>query len=524
VTLALTPAAVSAAGGPAGRLSRTSSIVLGLLAAAAVAAIAAGRIEIGFAVFALAAGAALIARPTVCPAVAGALLFANVTGVASSVHGAPGIVSGVLPALLALPVLQRLSHRNPTVVTTPTVVAVLVHFAAYGLTVLTARDVRLAFGEYAAEVVEGLFLFLLLVNALATWRQLRWMLGALVAAAAFLGILSVIQYATETYSQDYGGFAQVSGTRLEQFERGRDVQPRIAGPLGSENRYAQQMEVALAVAIGLAFASRGLRRAAALVAALLSLAAIVLTLSRGAVVGLGVALVALLVVRAVPLRLLIVAGVAAVAAVFLVPGYGERVESSSAGFDVLANEQSTAEADRAIESRLTQNLAALHMFDDSPFVGVGPGGYNKLYVQYAQRVGFYVHVGATREPHSLYLGMLAEQGVVGTGTFLAVVGVVLFRLNRLRITARSHRRDDIAAVVAGVFGGIAAYLGAGIFLHLAYARYWWFFVALAELANILGRRELHQLELEPALDSPSTSATIARTARPEASHENHRDT
>lgn len=509
------------------RRTRPSGIALGIIATVLVGAAAAVRLELALVAVAAVAAVLLVARPAACPAVVGALLFGNVTAVAVSVHGAPGIVAGVLPALLAVPVLQRLLSRGATAATTPTVVAVLVHFAAYGLTVLTARDVPEAFGEYTAELVEGLVLFVLLVNAVTSWRQLRWLLGTVVVVAAFLGVLSVIQYTTDTYRNDYGGFAQVSGTRLEEFERGHDVQPRIAGPLGSENRYAQFMEVAVGIAVGLAFASHGLRRALGLLAAAVALAAVVLTLSRGAAVGMGVVLVALLVVRAISARLVASVVVAATAAVLLVPGYGDRIESSAAGLDVLANDSSTAEADRAIESRLTQNLAALDMFDESPIFGVGPGGYNVLYADYAERVGFYVHVGATREPHSLYLGLLAEQGVVGTFTFLAAVGILLVRLARLLREAERLRRDDVAAVATGVLGGMAAYLGAGIFLHLAYARYWWFFVALAELTNILGRHELRQ-ELPPRVApvpaAASASATAPRTASPADPHENQRDT
>ena len=57
-----------------------------------------------------------------------------------------------------------------------------------------------------------------------------------------MGGVSVHQQLTKNFADDYGGFAQVTGRGfLVETQRGEVRQPRLCGPIGEQNRYAQIM-------------------------------------------------------------------------------------------------------------------------------------------------------------------------------------------------------------------------------------------------------------------------------------------
>jgi O-antigen ligase len=81
---------------------------------------------------------------------------------------------------------------------------------------------------------------------------------------------------------------------------------------------------------------------------------------------------------------------------------------------------------------------AFRIFKDYPVIGVGPGLYN-TYMQQEKFgfdfVTFSFHIGGG-DPHSTYLGYLAETGVLGAVLIIAFFIVMLWRLNIL-----AHNED-----------------------------------------------------------------------------------
>ena len=75
----------------------------------------------------------------------------------------------------------------------------------------------------------------------------------------------------------------------------------------------------------------------------------------------------------------------------------------------------------------------------------------------------------------------AETGVVGLVLFLAITGIVLRRLWIVR-SRWSTTRPEYADLATGIGLGLMAYLGTGVFLSLAFQRYFWLLVALAGVA------------------------------------------
>jgi O-antigen ligase len=109
------------------------------------------------------------------------------------------------------------------------------------------------------------------------------------------------------------------------------------------------------------------------------------------------------------------------------------------------------------ENRLRLWQTALRMAWAHPLLGVGTGRYAFFFREYAGGLaeGFGPFWGTA---HSLYLHLLAEQGILGLGSFLALFGSVwLGTWRRLGASSGLH-----AAVLCGLLAALAAWLAYGV--------------------------------------------------------------
>jgi O-antigen ligase len=155
------------------------------------------------------------------------------------------------------------------------------------------------------------------------------------------------------------------------------------------------------------------------------------------------------------------------------------------GVASLASED-TSGADSSLQSRLTENLAALLVFVDHPIVGVGPGLFRAYYGEYAELVGVRVHT-TERQAHNLYLGLAAETGLLGLASFLTIVTVTLRGLGRAR-RRLIDTNPGLAYILTGFLLAISSYLVTGIFLHFAFIRFFWIMLGLASAAVYIANR------------------------------------
>lgn len=406
------------------------------------------------------------------------LLYANVPVVAVNFQGVPSVVATGGPLLLlGIPFMSYLVFRRAEPVVTPT----LVWMVAY-LAVQLASAAMSVTPDAAADVVavyfsEGLVLYILLTNAVRDWQTLRAAVITLLVVGALMGGLSLYQEVTGTYSNQYWGFAQTA--ERDQVEQlAPDARPRLAGPLGESNRYAQVMHVILPLAL-FAFLLAKTRRGRVLAAlgAVLILAGMLLTFSRGAGVASIVLIAIAIALRYVRLRDAALVAAALVAAVLVVaPSYVERIESLE-GIGGLVSEDGGS-TDGAILGRATSNLAALNVFVDYPLVGVGPGQYASVYSQgYGNELGLRYR-DEPRRAHSMPLEVAADTGAAGLIALGAVFGVTLLGLWRAR-REWLHRNPEYAAWATAFMLAIIGYLLTSLFLHLSYMRYLWLLIALA---------------------------------------------
>jgi probable O-glycosylation ligase (exosortase A-associated) len=213
------------------------------------------------------------------------------------------------------------------------------------------------------------------------------------------------------------------------------------------------------------------------------LVAVLATYSRGALVGLGVTVVALALKSRHRMRLALLTGIALAAAVQFMPDYWHARVASIAEYEQEASAQSRFESWRY----------ALEVVRDSPVVG---GGFEIFRGNAAaSREGY-------RSAHSIYFETLGEQGYVGLVIFLALgIGTYLTASSVIRLARHRHDLTWAADLAAMIQVGIAAYATAGLFLNLATFDLYYHLVAIGIIAHALVRQRL-VVPTRPAVTAP----------------------
>jgi probable O-glycosylation ligase (exosortase A-associated) len=213
------------------------------------------------------------------------------------------------------------------------------------------------------------------------------------------------------------------------------------------------------------------------------------TYSRGAVVGLGVTVVALALKSRHRMSFALIAGVALAGAVQFMPEHWHARIASIATYD----------EDASAQARLQSWRYALEVARDSPIVG---GGFEIFRGnQTATSAGY-------RSAHSIYFETLAEHGYPGLVIFLALgIGAYTTAWSVAR-RARDHPELAWAADLAAMVQvSIAAYAIAGLFLNLATFDLYYHLVAIVVIASSLVRQQL-------ASRAPTEMAASPAYARP----------
>lgn len=435
--------------------------------------------------------AALLGRPEMATPIFAFVFYLNLPTLASRFHGIPVIVSILFGLVLVLPALKAILIDHRPVVFPAPFGLMLAYLAAALASTLLSADVASSAAALSLFASEGLVLYFLMVNVIRTTDGLRQVIWALVLAGALMGALSIWQEVTQSYGNDMGGLAQVHevGFKVGEDLGGNVIRPRLAGPIGEQNRYAQVLVVLVPLALFRLWGERD--RAFRLLAGLctvLIVSGILLTFSRGAAVALAGLFLTMTLLRYIRVRQLLLVGVATALLIGVIAPQTLIRLDSLAGVGALLG-STEEDADGALVGRATSNLAALNAFLDNPVVGVGPGQYFRRYSQeYGNELGLR-HFDTNRRAHNLYLETAADLGILGFGAFMGIIAATMVPLWRLR-RRLAVTRPDLANLAASFFLSVLGYLYTGVFLHLSYERYFWILLALAAVAAIVIRHEL----------------------------------
>jgi hypothetical protein len=283
-------------------------------------------------------------------------------------------------------------------------------------------------------IVVPLVLFTVTLIYARTARDAQRIAGAMMLAGAVLAALGIASLFGFNAASYYGGQVRLESD-LGTF--------RLSGPYPAPEPYGLSLIACLAASIyWLRARSEGKRLVGSLIV-LFQLVAISLTLFRATWIGAVFVLIAALGLRRHrPGRLLLVCGLAAVIAFVAMAElkhtrvYADRVNNTD-----------------NIWGRLATYQQGIDIFQTAPLFGIGVDGYHAVAELRTPRV--YNGVDSVTYPHSSFVGILAEQGLVGFSAFLLVC-VAVVRL--LRSLFRRARLIEDATLAGATIGAAFGYL------------------------------------------------------------------
>lgn len=442
--------------------------------------------SLALALLALTLAVGVMVRPGVGLVLFSATVYLGLSQVLVRQHAFPSILQLLAVPLLVAAVVER--RAAPTRALPHGVLALM---TAYLLGILLSTTVamdRALADAHLIEAIRGLVVVLTVVLLATTRERVRAVALVMIGGAAFLALLGIVQTVTGDYAHTFGGLARVKHAHIF----GRVFEPRIAGPLGDPNYFAQMLLVVAPLALFEAW--EGLRRhqrAAAWVATGIIVTGIALTYSRGGALALGLVLVLALLAHGTRLRHVLVGVAVVVGGLVVAPtGFQERLATVT---ELLpGDEDGVLHRDSSFEERLLLGRVAWEMFASNPVRGVGASNYTVRFDEYAEGVPSaardYAVDDANRYPHNLFLELGAEGGVILLGAFLALVASVLTVLVWARRAFHEAGDRPMAARTTAVALGLVGYLASSLFLHGAFQRYLWLLVGLAAALHVLARR------------------------------------
>lgn len=414
-------------------------------------------------------------------------LYLNIPVLVVKFHSVPIAVAAGGALVIGPALMRNILGRKRMVIDRPFLL-IIVFLGAVLISTFIAPLKSRALVWIALLVGEGLGLYLVVLNLVPDAGTLRRMVWALVLAGGLLGSLTVYQEVTRSYGNEFGGLAQRSINAVGAKNN------RAGGPIHGPNRYAQMLVVLLPLGV---FCVKHSRSWYSKTAGWLCLGAIsggiVFTYSRGGFVGVATAALGMVALGCVRVRdLALGVGAVALTVVLVAPGYGQRMLTLR-GTESLFSSSAPVEADETARARAAVMLAAWEVWRDHPLLGVGPGQFSPLYARdYLDREYSVGHEPRAAAAHCLYLQMGAELGIVGVGSFLAILCLVVVRLMKVR---RAAAGMEIGSLAAAFVVALGSYLSAAVFLHLDFQRYYWLLVALGSAtvgvgeAGLLAERE-----------------------------------
>jgi O-antigen ligase len=465
------------------QISLISAVIVGLLAVS-VLIIALGRqyTTIGFyllgGIIAIALAAAIVARPELGALALTFTIFTNISSVMGS--RGPFSVNKVLVALVLLSILaNRLITGKTQLRLRRTEILLFIFIGVRVFTFFVADDQNVVLAN-SIDFIKDFGILLCMIYAfdsLEQWKRLGWILVSVAAGLALLGLYQVI---TGDYAQHFWGFAT---THFDPSIASGASGVRLEGPLEDPNFYGQIMVAILPLAIYRIFAEKrpSLKLFGALAAGLITFA-VIYSYSRGAFLALVCVGILILSERRVGLLKILAAVVALLILVQLLPEtYRARISTIS----LINRDETSVYEDDSLRGRTSELRAALGMWSDHPFLGVGVGNYRVHYQEYASEIGL-EYRNEDRQAHSLYLEVLSETGLIGTLVFIAfLISLFTSLAETRRKLSRMPGHRNTRAWVTAIMIGLSAYLVTSIFLHSDYFRYFILLLSLGAAATHL---------------------------------------
>jgi O-antigen ligase len=245
----------------------------------------------------------------------------------------------------------------------------------------------------------------------------------------------------------------------------------IGGFFSDENDFCMTMNMIIPFSFFLAMNASGKNKIFYILLAGLFLFAIILSNSRGGFVGLVAAFIYCWLRTK---RKILTASILGVLTVFTVvvapPSYWDRVRSiTEEGADKGTGEE-----------RIYTWKIGWHMFLDNPIIGVGQGNFPYEFKKYELKAtgsneSFHGRSVAGRAAHSIYITMLSELGIIGTGIFIGMIINILKDLKGIKVRTFLQKNKVSSPIsnnnyflALALEGALVSYLVSGAFISILY--------------------------------------------------------
>ncbi len=330
----------------------------------------------------------------------------------------------------------------------------------------------------------GVFAF-----AMRETKHLPLLVKTMVASMALLTFLSMLDfYLGIQVLHVKAGLLETPALETE-FKSHLATKWRFTGPGFPVNRFANYLLLLIFLGVGWFMYVKGpIQRVIALGFTFLLVLAELLTVSRSGILGLAVGMLIML-PMAFRFRVQQVLGVAVVGSIVgALAWYGVSLTSAD---EVLATRFEVDHIARSSGGRLTRIVAALQIWAEHPFLGVGWNFFRDYSPEY-------VRVGG-KGAHNGYLNVLAEAGLLG---FIPLM-MVTFAVIKRNLTRVGHLSTELEFWRPYFFCGLAAQLVTNVFNDYFWERYLWVsfaFVVVLEQCYHAARAKDARAHLEKLRD------------------------
>jgi probable O-glycosylation ligase (exosortase A-associated) len=307
------------------------------------------------------------------------------------------------------------------------VIALLAFVAWFALSTIQAMDTDIAY-RALQELLKIALPFLAGVTLMGSVREWRPILWTIVLSMGYVGFELNLQYLSQGINAAYYGFGGMDN-----------------------NSFGAGLVAVMGPAIALTLSARTwLGRGLAGVSAALILHTILLTFSRGTMVGFVVmGVMALVMMPKRPKYLLGIAVVVLVAVRFTGPQLADRYSTILVSSD---------ERDASAQSRVELWMDCLDVVRAYPLFGVGPSNWQNVAASYGWPSG--------KSAHSVWMETAAETGIPGFLFLFAFFGIALVRLWPIARAKLDDENRDSIILASGVVLGIVGYMAAGQFVSV----------------------------------------------------------
>jgi len=270
----------------------------------------------------------------------------------------------------------------------------------------------------------------------------------------------------------------------------------IGGFLADENDLCMTMNMIIPISFFLAMNASGKKKIYFIFLTGLFLFVIILSASRGGFVGLMAAFIYCWLRTKKKILTAFIIGVLAIfAAVVAPPTYWNEIRSITEE----GTEQGTG------EERVYTWGIGWHMFLDNPILGVGQGNFPYVFEKYELEVtgtdeAFHGRSVAGREAHSIYITMLTELGIIGTGIIIGMIINIFKDLKAIRFRSSQQPNKGSSPIfnrnyflALGLEGALVSYLVSGAFISILYYPNLWILMGF-----VISLKKIVILDSQPA--------------------------